>query len=361
MSMTTDLTGGGFGPNKAELAAAAQTAAANARAESLVEAARAREDAMNPGKLPGMPMGKFASGGGSGGAPGKGGGGAPGVAQQHLATAVARGTELGEPTSFRGGAGAPEPIAVMRGTTTTYNAGQAGHQFSDAEYATPLQAQQAYNRSMLQQNLSDVAARSDREGLTRPDLTEAAEARYGGYRAPGQTGQEIAATKEGPGATIERTGRGNYADALADQINKTNAPADGKQHVGDFQRLMAESPYSTYKDGKMLFVPKDENQARDAMAAENFARDQGGGAGRQHFEERQQAREYFLTQPLSRGFKANDFLDKASSDPATWRAFMTKVNTANQAAMVKRQQNEVERQQNEKELEQAVNAYQLVP
>ena len=44
------------------------------------------------------------------------------------------------------------------------------------------------------------------------------------------------------------------------------------------------------------------NQARDAMAAENIARDQGGAAGRKHFDERQDARSYLQTQPLPRGF-----------------------------------------------------------
>gem|GEM_PF-5232666 len=291
-------------------------------------------DHSGPGHLPGMPPGRFASAGaGGGGGPAPGGGSAPGgTAQMHLAQAAERGKEIGEPTSFNAGAGAPAPIAVMRGNTTTYNSGLPGRQFSDAEYATPLQAQQAYNRGMLQKNLGDIAARSDRERLTRPGLVEAAQARYGDYRAPGQTVAEITASKANQDP--EKIGKGELYGAMAREKDAALTGGEGKtnekQGVASFQRLMSESPYSTYKDGKMTFTPKDENQARDAMAAENIARAQGGEAGFKHFEERQEARNYLQTQPLPRGFDANAFLAKASSDPDIWKALMAKVTTAAQ-------------------------------
>ena len=142
MSMTTDLTGGGYGPTEKEEAAQYNLAAAAARANADIETARIRADALNPGKLPGMPMGRFSSGGGTGGggAPAPGGG----VADLRAAEAARNGAELGEPTSFRGGAGAPAPVGMIRGMRQTYATEAGGPNLT--EFATPVQAQQAFNR-----------------------------------------------------------------------------------------------------------------------------------------------------------------------------------------------------------------------
>ncbi|MDI6752785.1 MAG: hypothetical protein QME78_00135 [Thermodesulfobacteriota bacterium] len=68
-----------------------------------------------------------------------------GVAERHFSLAAAAGKELGAPTSFNAGAGAPAPIGVIRGTTSTYATDTGGPQ--PQEFATPLQARQAFNRA----------------------------------------------------------------------------------------------------------------------------------------------------------------------------------------------------------------------
>lgn len=62
--------------------------------------------------------------------------------------AAAETAELGAPTSFKGGAGAPAPIGVIRGLRQTFAPQQQpGEQFIEGEYSTPLRAAQAYNRA----------------------------------------------------------------------------------------------------------------------------------------------------------------------------------------------------------------------
>lgn len=68
-----------------------------------------------------------------------------GVAERHYNLAAAAGSELGAPTSFVGGEGAPTPIGVIRGMTQTFATDAGGPQLS--EYATPLRAKQAFNRN----------------------------------------------------------------------------------------------------------------------------------------------------------------------------------------------------------------------
>jgi len=68
-----------------------------------------------------------------------------GVADQHLNLATEAGKELGAPTSFNAGAGAPAPIGVIRGMRQTFATDEGGPQLS--EFATPLRAAQAYNRA----------------------------------------------------------------------------------------------------------------------------------------------------------------------------------------------------------------------
>jgi hypothetical protein len=101
------------------------------------------------------------------------------LAQQQLGLGA---REVGEPSAWRGGAGAPAPVAIMRGTTTTYSPGRLpGRQFAEPETATPLEARQAWNRGMR----SEAVATADRRGLTIPESTLTA--RYGAWRPAGQT------------------------------------------------------------------------------------------------------------------------------------------------------------------------------
>lgn len=145
---------------------------------------------------------------------------------------AARGAEMGEPTSFRGGVGAPEPIAVMRGGATTFSPGRfPGRQFVEPEMATPTQAQQAWNRGVRGQAIAE----GERRRFTTPEAT--LETQYGGWRAPGQTIAEVAATKEGAGKAAAGFGAGKYYQAMADVarqgIEKTDL-ATRKKGAEDF-------------------------------------------------------------------------------------------------------------------------------
>ncbi len=123
------------------------------------------------------------------------------VAGGHLADAVAAGTTFGTPTAFNGGAGAPQPVEVVRGTKTTYtnpapDTGNGGYaptaSRNTQEFATPVQANQAFNRGSLQDamgaalGLSDVVPPGSPAGTLSPRgqaLADAAD-KYGGYQEP---------------------------------------------------------------------------------------------------------------------------------------------------------------------------------
>lgn len=134
-----DFTPGG---RKTPPAVAAAVGAERERGAALVDAAQIQADSRERGVTPGWNMmthrwsnghsladrfhGKDVGAGGGGTAP--------------------RGANLvspmGEPTSYAGGAGAPEPVGVIRGGTQTYSPTGGG-----PEYQTPLVAKQAYNQA----------------------------------------------------------------------------------------------------------------------------------------------------------------------------------------------------------------------
>ena len=134
--------------------------------------------------------------------------------------------QVGEPTSFRGGAGAPEPIGVTRGMTTTFSPGRLpGQQFAQPEMATPLQAQQTWNQGMRGQ----AVAAGDRRGFTIPEAT--LDTQYGGFRAPGTALAEVkgeqwkaaaAAENKRPDLVAQQKAiELKTAQTLADQNKKT--------------------------------------------------------------------------------------------------------------------------------------------
>ncbi|MDI6854386.1 MAG: hypothetical protein QME75_12375 [Deltaproteobacteria bacterium] len=152
MSLTTDITGGLFGPTEEEEKLLRQLAVQNARLEKLAEMQEAERQAALPVKRLGR-AGYY-------GAEGRAGGSSREV--QHLGLAALQGRELGEETSYGGqrplspeeaagarraglalGAGG-EPIEVIRRTTATYAGPRAGSE----EYATPGQARQAFRRDL---------------------------------------------------------------------------------------------------------------------------------------------------------------------------------------------------------------------
>ena len=226
--------------------------------------------------------------------------------------------EVGEPASFRAGAGAPEPIAVMRGTATTYSPGRLpGNQFAEPEMATPLQAQQKWNAGMR----GEAVAAGDRRGFTVPEAT--LDAKYGGFRAPGTALAETECEQHRLTRAAENTRPDLVAAAdIAGQKQKEVVRAK----VGtDYDQLMHESPYSTFDTGKgkTEFKAKDEAQYRDYLASKNLALAQGDPAvGRKHFEERQQVRQWLQTQPLAPNTNIDAMLDAAASNPEHWQGLV---------------------------------------
>jgi hypothetical protein len=99
-----------------------------------------------------------------------------GVADQRLNLATEAGKELGAPTSFNAGAGAPAPIGVIRGMRQTFATDAGGAQLS--EFATPLQAQQAFNREGLREATGATKLLPEKERLAA--LSKATE-QFGGY------------------------------------------------------------------------------------------------------------------------------------------------------------------------------------
>jgi hypothetical protein len=183
---------------------------------------------------------------------------------------------------------------VIRGTTTTVK-GPGG------EFATALQAQQAYNRQMLHTRLSEIAAMQPGAtagpmgGVTetpkvfearKEGLREAAEEKYGRYVAPGETLY---------GIRYERPEQ----KARAQLIQEGLAEKDRQQRITGFTNALHRSDLATMdKSGKLTYVPKDISAARDRQAAEDFAAtfegspEEAGKAALQHFRDRQLLREW---------------------------------------------------------------------
>ena len=195
------------------------------------------------------------------------------------------GTALGEPTSFRGGAGAPMPVEVVRGGRTTYtnpapDAPGGGYNPTPArntqEFASPIQAQQAWNRGMASQATADADAR----GFTDPNIA----GKYGEYREPGQTGKEIMATKEGPGATQERTLKGQWFQQQIDAGVKKAQTEEEAKNVTNFTKQWHNEYSPRDKAGKMT-EPTDPNILQDRDQAAEVARTQGTDAGHKHYQQ----------------------------------------------------------------------------
>jgi hypothetical protein len=186
--------------------------------------------------------------------------------------------ELGEPTSFAGGAGAPEPIEVIRGMKRTYApAGQSD------EYGTRLQAAQAYNRVAKGRELAEIG------GLpvspeTKDFFTQEAEKRYGSYRAPGQTLAEIAAEREGP-----ETGKLRALQTRG--LERQETEALGTESIARFNKWY-EGQYGKYDSSGVLIKPTGENEIRDLRAAQEVAKSQGDVAARKYYQDSLMVRQY---------------------------------------------------------------------
>ena len=226
------------------------------------------------------------------------------------AAVAAEGASVGEPTSFRGGAGAPEPIAVMRGTATTFSPGRLpGRQFAEPEVATPTQAGQAWHRGMA----GVETAAADARGLTDPGI----EARHGSFRAPGQTVAEIAATKEGPGKTAAGFGAGEYYGELAATAKAEREKKEQGQKVSAFNSLYKERFGPAPKEGT-----QGHEDYYDAML---HAREHGDKAGIDRYVQTHQIRQFeplFNQQNLDAhklGFSMEELGQLKQQDPELYR------------------------------------------
>lgn len=155
MSLTTDITGGLFGPTEEEQKYLRQLGLLQERLSSLEEQQEAARQAKLPAKIPGTPHyltpeGKRVDQG------------TTGTEMRHLTLAALQGRGLGEETSYGGqrpltgeevsraqqaglalGAGG-EPVEVIRGRSVTYAGPRAGGE----EYLTAGQARQAFRREL---------------------------------------------------------------------------------------------------------------------------------------------------------------------------------------------------------------------
>ena len=226
--------------------------------------------------------------------------------------------EAGEPmTAFRGGAGAPTPTGVIRGMHQTFATDTGGPQ--PQEFATPQEAGQASNRFLRGQNM--VAA-DKLPPEAQVGAREAIDQKFGVPMVPGQTLAETPA-REIPGHAEAWKAQAGLYEEQQKGLKATTDKAQSQQHVTDFHGWLTQSPYATFKDGKLEYKSKDEHMERDRIAAESIAKTQGVDAAKQHFEDRQAIRRWLVTQPLQSGFDANVYINELSANPQLWQQLVT--------------------------------------
>ena len=169
------------------------------------------------------------------------------------------GAELGAPTSYAGGAGAPVPVEVVRGTRTTYTNPAPSNEGggynptlsrNTREFASPIQAQQAFNRGELNQDL----ALAKRPGMTpnMPALTE----KYGAYVPPEGPKIEAVASADPTGERTYRLSQAKVQEATAagEELGAAKA-AFHTNFVGEHGEPDSKNPGSFKK-------PADPNLSR---------------------------------------------------------------------------------------------------
>lgn len=264
---------------------------------------------------------------------------AGGVANQRMGEAVEAGKSLGEPTSFRGGAGAPAPVGVIRGMRQTFATDTGGPQMS--EFASKEQAGQAWNRARAGEALAAVPTESVpgamggfKEG-TSPEAIQgqrdAIDAKFGTWRPEKQTGAEIVGEQARltDAADPEKAARAGVFKTQAAGAQREEQDVLSKKVTGEFDTLMHESPYSSFdtKSNRTVFKAKDEGQYRDYLASKNVALQAGNAkAGREHFEERQLIRQYLQTQPLAPDTNVDAMISAAGQSPQVWQGLVQDAN-----------------------------------
>jgi len=245
-------------------------------------------------------------------------GAARGLAEGRTADLARAGTELGSPTSYAGGAGAPASIGVIRGMKQTYAQDTGGPQLQ--EFATPQQAGQAWNRRQLQLGASPTGTPEE----VRPG-------NLGGVVKPGTPGVGGYDPVKGPEIREEGRVRATQPDVLgAGEERKINALLRGS--LEEKQRLENDAAIGSKNVSSLknyvtttrgLSIEKDSDVARDTAAAAEVGLRAGPGGDKisiQHFNERQAIRAYLKANPFSmpEGYTTDMYLGALAQNPAAW-------------------------------------------
>jgi hypothetical protein len=241
--------------------------------------------------------------------------------------------EMGEPTSFRSGAGAPEPIAVMRGTTTTFSPGRLpGRQFAEPETATPLEARQVWNRGMR----AEAVAAADRRGFTVPEAT--LEARYGSWREPGTSRLETIANLDPTGARAFNLARTKGVEEAIKTSETAQKQQDRRRAADQFLHEIVPTAGGTRAPnqnapGYKLTWPTDPGKVADLNRAyDTFMATGDKAAARKVFDEHQALRRYLEAIPNKpENFNMEGFLNEAYQNPQAWQQLVALARNYKQA------------------------------
>jgi hypothetical protein len=229
-------------------------------------------------------------------------GAARGLAEGRNADLAVAGAELGAPTSYAGGAGAPPSIGVIRGMKQTYAQDTGGPQLQ--EFATPQQAGQAWNRNQLNQ---DLALARQTPGVT-PNVA-ALEDRYGKYVPPKGPEAEVIGEQQRLTQAAENKRPDLVMKAKVDEETYKRGVSElvGKDFESDF--LKRWSPRDSA--GKLSPVT-DPVLLRDKDDAKSYAMEQGNvQAGQKYVEWSQRLRQM-----------RPDAYKLAAQNPLAWSDFV---------------------------------------
>lgn len=193
---------------------------------------------------------------------------------------------LGDPTSFRGGGGAPTPTAVMRGTQQTYTIapptpegpGFVGQPGMGQEFSSPMRAGQEYNRGQGAAFRAGLQKQAEERRITDPTIEGQVAQRYGEFRPTGATLEDIKG--QWLVKAHEAAGKNQYYEALARQSKAQEAELDLKRRREEeelaskqFKNLMSRySDDFDKKSGTAAFVPKTREEFQDMNRAEQVTR-----------------------------------------------------------------------------------------
>ena len=207
------------------------------------------------------------------------------------ANLVANAGEMGEPTSFHGGAGAPAPVEVVRGMRMTYTnpAADTGGGYAPtpgrgtAEFATPTEAGQAFNRGQRGAFLANPPANPN---LTYPPgyWEKQADEKYGEYQPVGTNllQQKIEGAKEATSAenkAPEKVEQAKHWTAKTAAEEAANRKTQITTDQGALRQQLEQEIGSPDATGKNLSLPTDPqfqaiHKKMDGLIAQGVPRDE---------------------------------------------------------------------------------------